>query len=456
MTAETSGLSGPSPLQSAIEECLSRHHLRDKKLCVALSGGRDSVVLLHLLGASAEPGHIRAIHVDHGLHPESPKWAGFCAGICTTLAVPFQVCKVTVPHDSGLGLEASARASRYAALADALAPDEVLVTAHHRNDQAETLLLQLLRGAGPHGLASMPECVRRDGLVIVRPLLSMPARVIREYAERHDLQWVEDPSNEDRGLDRNYLRQEIFPRLEHRWPAAVDSIARSARLAGEVTEMLDALADQDLMILQAGNRIDAVKLGRLSGSRQRNALRRFLRGANLAIPSERQLKLLLDTMAGAGADAQPLIAWPGVRVRRYRGQLWFFADSADPQPHGSDPTDYRWNPEGPLDMGAVRGRLIAQACVGEGIAATFGDAELIVRFRQGGESLRPAPAAASRHLKNLLQESRIVPWMRGHIPLVYRGDDLLAVGDMWVNADCAAGPDEPGMRIVWDNHPAIR
>ena len=184
-------------------------------------------------------------------------------------------------------------------------------------------------------------------------------------------------------------------------------------------------------------------------------MRRLLRQLGLPVPGERQLTLLLDTMHAAREDAQPLIAWPGVRVRRYKQAIWFFDAALDPSQWQAGQQIYQWNPRVPLNMGPVRGTIALEACRSAGIAADWGNKELTVRFRQGGEQLRPAAGAAMRDLKNLLQESQIVPWMRSHIPLLYRGEQLLAVGDLWVSADCATRPGEAGLRIVWSAHAAI-
>jgi tRNA(Ile)-lysidine synthase len=443
-------------LQSAVENSLARYAIPGQRLCLALSGGRDSVVLLHVLHKFAPAYPLRTLHIDHGLHPASAEWANTCSAICGSLGVPFVARKVMVERDAGRGLEAAARDARYAALAEQLMPDELLVTAHHRNDQVETLLLQLLRGAGVHGIAAMPVFGLRHQLPILRPLLTVSTKVIRAFAEAQQINWIEDPSNNNLSLDRNYLRHEIIPRLEERWQAAQRSVARTAGLAGEAAEILDELADNDLWLLQSGNRLDMAGLSSLSQSRQRNVVRRLLRQLGLPVPGERQLTLLLATMHAAHEDAQPLIAWPGVRVHRYQNTIWFFSEAHDPARWPADPECYSWNPQVPLDMGPVRGSLTLEACRSAGIAAEWGNAELVVRFRQGGESLRPAVGAATRALKNLLQESHIVPWMRSHIPMLYHGEQLLAVGDLWISAACATRPGEAGLRIVWSAHADIR
>lgn len=443
-------------LQSAVADALGRYVVAGQGLCLALSGGRDSVVLLHLLHKYSGGLPLRALHIDHGLHPDSAAWANFCGDLCAALGVPLVTRKVSVARNSGLGLEAAARDARYSAFVQQLAPNEVLVTAHHRDDQVETLLLQLLRGAGPHGLAAMPQLGFQYRIPVLRPLLTVAANVIRAFANAQQIEWVEDPSNSDLSFDRNFLRQEIMPRLEQRWPKAQRAMARTARLSGEAAAILDQLADDDLRSLRAGNRLDLAGLQCLPESRQRNAVRRLLRQLDLPVPGERQLTLMLATMHEARDDAQPLIAWPGVRVHRYNKSIWFFPEALDPSGLRDAQSAYSWTAQAPLNMGPVRGTLTMEACFGSGIAAQWGESELSVRFRQGGESLRPAAGAAMRDLKNLLQENRIVPWMRSHIPLVYQGERLLAVGDLWVSADCATPPGAAGLRIVWSDHADIR
>lgn len=443
-------------LQSAVENSLDHYASPGQKLCLALSGGRDSMALLHILHKYAGTYPLRAIHIDHSLHPDSAKWADTCAAICASLGVPFTACKVAVDRDTGRGLEAAARDARYSALAEQLAADELLVTAHHRNDQVETLLLQLLRGAGVHGIAAMPALGFRHQLPVLRPLLAVSVNIIRKFADAQQLNWIEDPSNSNLSFDRNYLRHAIMPLLEQRWGAAQRSMARTAGLAGEAATILDELADDDLSLLQSGNRLDRSGLGALSQGRQRNAVRRLLRQLGLPVPGEKQLALLLATMHAAREDAQPVIAWPGVRVHRYKQAIWFFNEVLDPAQWQAGQEIYQWNPQESLNMGPVRGTLALEACCGAGIAADWGNKVLTVRFRQGGESLRPAAGAATRDLKNLLQESQVVPWMRSHIPLLYQGEQLLAVGDLWVSADCATRPAEAGLRIVWSAHADIR
>jgi tRNA(Ile)-lysidine synthase len=424
-------------------------------LCVAYSGGMDSTVLLHV--AALQKVHpVRAVYVNHGLLPEAGEWATHCSLICQQLDVPFTALDVVIDAKNQQGLEAAARMARYAALRASLGADEILLTAHHQQDQMETFLLQMLRGAGVRGLSAMPVRNDRDGVIHIRPLLNLTADTLRAYAETAGLAWIEDPSNTELKFDRNFLRHEVLPVIGQRWPVAARSIARSARLNAEAAKLLDGLAEEDLDGLVAGHRLEMGALQELPVSRRKNAVRFLLRRLELAVPSETQLNQALRCLFDARGDSQPEAAWPGVRIRRYRNALWFYAENDDPLAQGSVIAEaYRWDSQTSLDMGPVRGMLEFSNSRGDGIAKRCISGPLEVRFRTGGERLRPAAKARTRNLKNLLQESCILPWMRGHIPLIYSGEQLLAVGDLWVDAACAAGPAESGHQVQWTGHAPI-
>jgi len=248
-----------------------------------------------------------------------------------------------------------------------------------------------------------------------------------------------------------------LPVIQQRWPAAARAVTRSARLSGDASELLDELARIDLDGAIEERCLSAEALASRSRNRQRNMLRYLLRHWQLPVPSEAQLNDALNSLLSLRADSQPEAAWPGVRIRRFRGRLWFFGEINDPLLGAvGAPAGYRLEPGNPLDMGPVRGRLDFGDSPGDGIAHRWLEQSLEVRFREGGEKLRPARKASTRSLKNLLQESDIVPWMRGHIPLIYADQQLVAVGDLWVNAACAASPGEAGYRVNWTDHAPIR
>jgi tRNA(Ile)-lysidine synthase len=427
-----------------------------QSLCVAFSGGMDSTVLLHA-AANQTAYPVRAVYVDHGLSPAAGEWATHCQEVCEGLGVPFTAVKVKVDVAGGQGPEAAARTARYGVLKTMLGDAEILLTAHHEQDQMETFFLQMLRGSGVPGLSAMPLHSERKGFIHVRPMLNIAAETVQAYAEQAGLSWVEDPSNAQHDFNRNFLRHNVLPVIKERWPAAARSVSRSARLTAEAAELLNELATTDLHGLVEGRQLKVGKLADLSPARRKNALRYLLRHWKMAIPSEAQLSQALDALFAARADGQPEAAWPGVRIRRYRDSLWFFAEENDPLAASNSIVGaYSWDSSVTLDMGPVRGRLESSDALGMGISVSCLAKPLEVRFRQGGERLRPTAKSRTRQLKNLLQESDIVPWMRGHIPLIYSGDQLLAVGDLWVDAACAAGSSETGRMVRWTDHPPIR
>ncbi|CDH47483.1 tRNA lysidine(34) synthetase TilS [Candidatus Contendibacter odensensis] len=425
-------------------------HPQVRRLIVGYSGGMDSHVLLHLLAmqrAQRPKRTLEAMYVDHGLHAASAVWGEHCARVCHALNVPFRVVPVNAQPAPGASPEAAARQARYAALAAELEPDTALLTAHHRDDQAETLLLQLLRGAGPHGLAAMPEAAPLGQGRLWRPLLNVDRAELLAYAHAQQLHWIEDTSNTDTGFDRNYLRHRILPLLRERWPAANRVLARSAHWCAETADWLDAEADADLARV-ATARPDALTipaLRELSELRQRNLLRRWLRTLGLPTPDARQLQHLLHDALTAAGDRQPCIHWPGGEVRRYRDTLYAMPPLL---PHDPQHT-FLWRPDTnaaypPLKLPGL-GTLELQETVGAGLRAEMrAGATLSVRFRQGGERFRPLGRLHSQELKKLLQEAGIPPWQRERLPLLYREEVLLAVVGLGIAADHAAGPGEVG------------
>jgi tRNA(Ile)-lysidine synthase len=428
---------------------------------IGYSGGVDSHVLLHWLAihrASWPERTLEAIYVDHGLQAASTAWGEHCAGVCRDLNLPFRVLKVNARAASGESPEAAARRARYAALAAELGPDSALLTAHHCDDQAETLLLQLLRGAGPHGLAAMPAVSRLGQGWLLRPLLNVDRAELLAYAHAHDLHWIEDASNQDTGFDRNYLRHQVLPLLRERWPAANRTLARSARLCAETAAWLDEEAATDLASVATDrpDRLVIPVLRELSELRQRNVLRYWLRQLNLPIPDARQLQHILHDALTAAADRNPCVRWLGAEVRRYRDGLYALPSL---KPHDAR-QKFIWQADAegwpPLDLPGV-GQLRMQETVGVGLRSEIlAGGLLIVGFRQGGERFRPVGRAHSQELKKLLQQAGIPPWERERLPLVYLplsptlpcegggSGQLLAVVGLGIAIDHAARPGEVG------------
>jgi tRNA(Ile)-lysidine synthase len=433
-----------APVRALLESLAG--HAAPAGLAVAFSGGRDSTVLLHAAArAAGRLPALRALHVDHGLHADAPRWRAHCAATCSVLGVPFTALAVDARPARGESPEAAARAARYAALAGVLAPGEWLLTAHHRDDQAETLLLQLLRGAGVSGLAAMPARARFAGGWLVRPLLDLDRAALAAYAAAHDLAWCEDPDNAGLARDRNFLRHEILPRLAQRWPAAARCLARSAAHCAEADGLLEVLATGDLANLVEPQRpaeLPVAALGRLPPPRRRLLLRHWLDQLGLPRPGQRVLARIEHEALGAARDRNPRVAWPGGEVRRYRGLLHARVPEADPTP-----PPQAWDPATELLLPG--GRLRAEPAIGAGLArARLGDQPLTVRPRVGGERLR-LPGRRTRPLKKLLQEAGVPPWRRASLPLVYVGEALAAVADLWVAEPFQAAAGEPGLRLRW-------
>ena len=425
-------------------------------VCVALSGGVDSMALLHAACelAGREPGlAVRAVHVDHGIQPASADWARQCAACCESLGVPLTVTALSVPGRKGASVEAEARSARYASLAGALAGGEYLLTAHHADDQLETMLLQLVRGAGVAGLAAMPAAAPLGSGIHLRPLLAVTRDALMAYASEQGLDWIEDPMNSEPRYDRAWLRSEVLPALRSRWPAIALTATRSAAHLAQAQELLETLADADLAPLLDKGRLEVAGLSALAPPRQANVLRRWLAVQGCGAPSTARLDSVLRDVLAAREDAAPVVSWETGEVRRYRGRLYAMLPLAS-QPVGA------WRgaiaPGDTLELPAGLGTLSWRSAVGEGVRADDLPASFSVRFRQGGERLRPAGRGPEAHtLRNLCQEAGIVTWMRPRLPLVYAGSELAAVGDLWINAALAAQPGVPGLLPVWSGRPAL-
>jgi tRNA(Ile)-lysidine synthase len=424
---------------------------RPRRFVIALSGGLDSTALTHAL-ASAAGRHgvpMLAVHVDHGLHPDSPVWAGHCRRFAAELGVEFRMLGVVVDLQSGRGPEAAARTARYSALRGLLEPGDWLLSGHHEDDQAETVLLNLMRGSGPAGLAGIRDCRPFAVGWLVRPLLDVPRSDLARYVRAHGLDYVADPSNLDQELDRNYLRHEVMPRLAARWPDAARRIRRSAALAREAEQLHAQFAAVDRRGL--GERADRLRLDglrALSPERQRNVLRNTIFELGLPMPGARHLDRILTDLVGAREDAQPLVTWPGARARRYRDCLYLLADGE------LDAARPRSRPitEGHVPVPGGLGVLVFDRHAATGLCEAVMNAGLELRFRQGGEEIKPSDHKHTKKLKKLLQDAGIVPWMRDRLPLVYADGRLVAVADLWLAADAVSSP---GTAIRWENRPAL-
>ena len=403
---------------------------------LAFSGGLDSTLLLDLL-AGAWSGRFVAVHVDHGLHPSSPQWADHCEAEAGRLGVEFRHIVVDVDLDSGVGVEAAARQARYAAIAELLEPGDWLLTAHHRDDQLETLLLNLLRGSGPDGLAAMPEYRRFAAGWLLRPLLGQPRAALETAARSRNLKWIDDPGNLVQDFDRNYLRSQVVPVLRERWPDLDARLGVTIERASEASELLRELAAADLRGLGELQRLDLDGLKALSPARRRNVIRQALRELELPLPPGRVLGSLAGAVVDAGSDRSPHVAWAGAEARCYRGRLYLMPP-LEAEPAGT--------------VAVHEGRVVLPAGLGELTVVASPADSLRVAWRKGGERLRLYPDGPARKLKTLLQERGIVPWMRNRLPLIYRDGELVAVADCFVARETGG---EPVVDVTWTGHPPL-
>jgi tRNA(Ile)-lysidine synthase len=430
------------------------------RVCVAFSGGRDSTVLLHAAAqvATACRYEVRAVHVNHGLQASARAWEQHASSVAARLAVPCTTLRVVVRTDLGHGLEAAARAARYAGLREQLGPGDWLLTAHHADDQLETVLLHLLRSSGVAGLAGIPPDVAFGPGRLCRPLLEVQAEAVQAYAteflEPAGIPWLSDPMNSDPAFDRGYLRQAVVPVLRRRFPAVARAAGRSAELAAEATVLLEELACADAQLVAAGDRLDLAALRMLSPARQRNLVRHLARERSWAVPPERRLREGLAQLLSAAEGRHPLMRWGGHEIRRFRQHLYLLDAGVPTGAAAGAPLP--WPSGETLVFAGLRGQLGLRKCRGRGLAPGIVAAGLQVTFRGGGERVRADGDRHHRTLKYLFQSRGIVPWMRGHVPLVFARGELVAVADLWMADWAVAGPSEDGFAIVWTRHGRIQ
>lgn len=427
-------------------------HGSDKRCLVAFSGGLDSSVLLHALMSLCQVKHlachIEAVHIHHGLHQEADHWADHCQGVCDHFGIKMHLLKVNANAEKGESPEAAARQARYSALASLIDNGDLLLLAHHQDDQAETLLLQLLRGSGPRGQAGMPAMTSFAGGDILRPLLDTKRSDLADYAHAHDLRWIEDQSNDDTRFDRNFLRHRIMPLLKERWPAASKTLSRAASHQAEASQLLGVLAESDCAMVQGSN-ADVLSVNALLGldnARQRNVLRYWLHDQGFSQPASVHLDNICTEVLQATNDSMPCVHWPGTEVRRYRDDLF----AMRPLQEHDTQACYRWNMKQSLTLPDLAGKLCSRPVSGQGLkAALCQSMPVTVRFRQGGESCQPVGRDHHHELKKLFQEVGLAPWERSRVPLIYLGDQLAAAVGLCLCQPFQALDSEPGLEVEW-------
>jgi tRNA(Ile)-lysidine synthase len=415
-------------------------------IVVGFSGGLDSTVLLHVLASDSvlRTQGVRALHIDHGLHTDSQDWAAQAQGIADALGVGFRKIAVQVPRDRGLGPEAAARQARRTAFAAELRAGEVLALAQHRDDQAETFLLRALRASGPDGLGSIRPWRAFAAGWLWRPLLDTPRSDLLAYAQRHGLRWIEDPSNHEVALDRNFLRHRILPLLRERWPHADAALARSAELSTQASDLLD---DEDAAALQrmrldGGDALSRQALRTLAPERRARVLRRWVRDCGAPPLTGEGLARIESDLLPAARDRLPAFAWHGRDIVAWRDGLYCIEDRKSAARALPQHTSLPWDGRAPLTL-ANGDRLVLL------------DADALpwpvrVHARRGGERIRLPQREHHHALKHVLQDLDIPPWERARMPLLSRADGaLIAAGDRIVSAEFNEWLQVSGAELRW-------
>ena len=437
-------------LKAFLVDVFTQKKCVNPKLTLAFSGGLDSIVLLHLLAECRKTisFQLSAQHVHHGLSPNADNWADFCQQVCLKLNIPFALSKVNINKNSGLGIEATAREARYKAL---LRPDaNFICLAHHQDDQAETLLLQLARGAGVKGLAGMTAINGK----LLRPLLDVPRSALEVYAKQHNLTWIEDESNADTALDRNFMRHKVLPMLAESYPSIRQTLSRSAQHMADANTLLDELALIDA--LQAGfdakintvislSSLNLSTLKNLSEPRVNNCLRWWLAQNGLQMPSQQQLQQISTQLLHAKSDANIAIKISdSLTLRRYQNRAYLVQDIPP-----NAPINWLWQGEAVIDL-PNKSQLIFSKKIGEGISLRkIENAKLRIKFREGSERFKPQLSRPNRSLKVMLQNADMPPWQRDQLPLIFMDETLVIIPNVNVDAGLQASSDEMGLVVNW-------
>lgn len=429
-----------SVIESALDQVKPAAHLY-----VAYSGGVDSHVLLHLCASiTGLSDKMTAIYVHHGLQAEAESWAEHCRKTAEALGVGFRALRVNAVAMLGESPEEAARNARYDALRALIGANDVLLVAQHREDQLETVLLQLFRGSGLRGLSGMPERMAFGRGVMLRPLLNVSKQAIRRYAESHKLSWVEDPSNLHNDYDRNFLRNTIVPLVKQRWPSCDKTVARSARHCAEAQAVMSVIADDlfQAVFNEADKTVSISQLQQLNGPRQQLVIRRWFQTLGLKMPSQGFVERILSQVVAASAASDPVLSGQGYNIRRYRNKLYCLKQSPKAALQNID-----W-PAGQTSLKVSDDQYWFCSPSSTGIArAQWLHANVVVRFRRGGEKILLPGRKGHHALKNLFQEAGIPPWERETMPLVYLDGKLAAVGDRWISAEFYSEETEACIRL---------
>ena len=427
--------------------------LLPNKFCIAFSGGVDSTVLLHVMkNIIDEKSQIRAIHINHNIVDNSKVWTKTCKSICKNFGIDIEIISLEVTHN-GYGLEAAARDERYEKLKEKLYENEYLLTAHHEEDQMETVFLRMARGTGLDGLQGINEKYSFGEGIIFRPMLEVSKTSVMDYAKEHQLKWVEDSSNQDTHFDRNFLRKKIIPQFRERWPSIASSVSRLSQLSAQNIKILNQIAEEDIGPIANMNELPLAKLLDKSFERANNMLRYIILANGMSIPSMKTLQDGLKEMLDPETD-KSVIAWKDYCIRKYKNHLYFLSNS-DLEPNKVD-VRIPWEIGKTVNLGENIGTIEATFIHGDGLSIEKCKNKLTISYRQGGELIKPIGHRINKSLKNLFQENQILPWMRDKIPLIYYQDELVSVADLWFNQNYVASQNEAGFVVNWHKKMIIK
>lgn len=415
--------------------CISKHFdlgNERQRFYIGYSGGVDSHVLLHCCASIALlKDKLTAVYVHHGLQVEAESWAKHCEKTAKDQGVKFLTLRVNAQAAQGESPEEAARNARYAALKSLIDVGDVLLLAQHREDQLETVFLQLFRGSGLRGLSGMPELMAFGVGVMLRPLLNTPKQAISDYAHAYQLNWVEDPSNQSNDYDRNFLRNTVVPLLKQRWPAIDKTVSRSAKHCADAQVLVEEVADELFSVVfnPVDNTLSISQLMEHHSHSQQLIIRHWFRRLGLKMPAQAKVGRILNEVVAAAGHRDPLLSGQGYSIRRYRDKLYCLK-----QPVPEAQQDRVW----PAEQASIKitdDQTLSCVPASKGILREqWQKAKVEVRFRRGGEKICLSGRQGHHSLKNLFQEAAIPPWERDVMPLIYLDDTLAAVGDKWISA----------------------
>lgn len=408
----------------------------------------DSHVLLHSMAVLERQysWKLKAIHVNHGLNPDSDNWERHCIKTCHALSVEIVSRRVKIDSAAEEGPESAARTARYAAIADEISEGQVVLTAHHSLDQAETFILQLMRGSGVSGLSGMSVMRSLPPGWLLRPFLHVDQGVLAEYAENHGLEWIRDPSNTDIRYSRNYIRHRVLPVLQQRWPAAVDVIGRSSSHLSEAMELVDMLALEDLANVQSGDdcTLNLTAYTALPFVRKKNLLRIWIKRHSGSVPPTGEIEQIARVLSEARQDASPMMKWNDICIRRYRDRVYIMRE-LPPRP-GIQQLEWDMSSDLELPLGTLRAYRRRHDTSQE----PAGGHSILIRFRRGGELIRPVRRGHVHTVKSLLQEAGIPPWLRDYIPMLLIDGKLMLIPGICMDTDFPADLAAELSAIAWE------